>query len=350
MPSCGSQRLYETIDMKHLTLKDLARELGLSTSTVSRAFQPDSEISEATRSRVLALAKRVGFHHNPLARRLHQQQTFQVGVVLPELLEDFFGKVLLGIQQVMGESGYQLLITQSGESPQQEQKNVEQLVANRVDGLLVSLSQTTQEVSYLEQLHQQGLPMVLFNRTLDQLSAPRVLFNDRKWAQFATEHLIQQGCRHIWHLSGPRHLGLSRAREQGYQQALHKYQQGEGIIIEAGFSRSDGAVALKEALSTQTFPDGIFAVNDPVAIGAIQALRAEGLSVPTQVAVMGFSSSHWGDWVSPPLSSVRQPTIQMGVEAANLLLKHLQRSGVIVNQVNLEGELVIRTSSMLGSS
>jgi DNA-binding LacI/PurR family transcriptional regulator len=330
--------------MKHLTLKDLAQELGVSISTVSRAFQPDSEISVATRQRILQRAKALGFHPNPMAQRLHRQQTFQVGVVVPELTESFFGSVLQGMQTKLGPAGYQLLITQSGEDARRAEQHLRQLVANRVDGLLVSLTYDASNLSYLRQLHQQGMPLVLFNRVAADLPAPSVTFQDRKWAQFATEHLIQQGCRRILHLGGPSRLLLSQARRSGYSKALSKYHLVPLEPVETDFTASGSEALLTEWLRKGDPIDGIFAVNDPVALGAIWALQKQQLSVPDQVAVIGFSASPWGAWVTPSLSSVRQPTLQMGEEAANLLLAQLQGQGPPAS-ICLEGELLLRDSS-----
>ncbi|MBT28486.1 MAG: LacI family transcriptional regulator [Thalassobius sp.] len=336
--------------MKHITIKDIARELNVSVSTVSRAMNDTFDISAKTRDKVLKTAKEMGYHPNPVAKRLHQQKTFQVGVVIPEFINDFFPQIIMGMQNVLQAEGYQLLIMQSNECFETEMENVLKLEENMVDGLLISLSRETQNIDYYNKLYEKGMPMVFFNRVNEMIKAPKVIFNDFKWSYFAVEHLIKQGCKNIIHLAGYKHLSLSRERIRGYEKAMNKFHlpYDDDCIIETGFMIDEGEIVMKRLLDKGICPDGIFATNDPTAIGAIKALKSAGKRIPEDVCIIGFSEAMWSEVVDPPLSSVSQPTNLIGYHAAHLLLEQLNEKQTEDNTIKLDGKLVVRTSSQRG--
>jgi len=336
--------------MKHVTIKDVARHLNVSISTVSRAFNDKYDIRKETRAEILRVAQEMGYRPNPIARKLIQQKTFNVGVVVPEFINSYFPEVIIGIQGVLLEQGYQVLVMQSNECYTTELKNIKALEDNMVDGMIISLSSEIHNNDYYIQMIEQGYPVVFFNRVDENIPASNVVFDDYKWAYFATEHLIRQGYRKIYHLSGYRHLGLSRNRIRGYQKAMNKFSvpYTNNNIIETGFFMEEGQTAMNRLLEEGNIPDAIFAANDPVAIGAMKAIKKVGLRIPEDIALVGFSESKMADIVDPALTSVSQPTFEIGRTAAELLLKQISSEGFAAPKtVVLDGKLNVRASSTL---
>lgn len=209
--------------MQYVTIKDIARLLNVSVATVSRAFNDKYDVKKETRELILSKARELGYKPNPIARKLLQKHSYNIGVIVPEFINSFFPQVIIGIQQVFLEKNYQVIIMQSNECAEVELKNLMSMENNMVDGLLISLSRETLHSEYLEQLIGENYPVVLFNRVSDKLDAFKVVFNDYKWALFATEHLIEQGYRDILHLSGPRNLSLIQDRIRGFKKAMEKH-------------------------------------------------------------------------------------------------------------------------------
>lgn len=336
--------------MKHVTIKDVAKALNCSVSTVSRAFNDKYDIRPETRERILKAATEMGYHPNPIAQKLTQQRSCNIGVVVPEFINPFFPEVIVGIQEVFLKKGYQVLIMQSNENDETERENLKTLVDNFVDGIILSLSQESKNIDYVQQLIDKGYPIVLFNRSNESLNVSKVLFDDYKWSLFATEHLIQQGLTNLVHLAGKNHLTLSKNRKQGFIDAhrKHKLPIDKTKIIETGFLIEDGMKAVEKLINENKLPQGIFCVNDPTAMGAIKALKKHGYSIPNDVAIIGFTETPMASMIDPPLSSVVQPTHQMGEVAAELLLKQIESNSIIIpEKVILSGSLKVRDSSVI---
>jgi len=333
--------------MRHITIKDVARQLNVSASTISRAFNDKYDIKKETRERILQVANEMGYHPNPIARKLIQQKTFNVGVVVPEFINSFFPEVIMGIQDVLIKENYQILIMQSNESYETELKNVKTLEENLVDGLIISLSMDTKNLDCYQNLLRKGYPMVFFNRTNDDLVASKVIFDDYKWSFFTTEHLINQGCKKIFHLSAYQHLNLAKKRINGYVAAMKKH----GLtvdpewIIETGLYVEEGERNMQSIIDDADIPDAIFCVNDMTALGAMRAIKRNGLRIPDDIAVAGFTETPFAELVDPPLTSVRQPAYEMGEIAANLLLKQIESEIPTPEKVILNGILNVRESS-----
>lgn len=335
--------------MKHVTIKDVAKALNCSVSTVSRAFNDKYDIRPETRQRILEVATKMGYHPNPIARKLTQQRSYNIGVVVPEFINPFFPEVIVGIQEVFLKKGYQVLIMQSNENAVTERENLETLVENFADGIILSLSQESKNIDYLQSLIDKKYPIVLFNRSNDSLNVSKVLFDDYKWSFFATEHLIQQGLTDLVHLAGRTHITLSKKRKQGFIDAhrKHKLSVDNSRIIETRFMVEDGIKAVEDLISINKLPQGFCCVNDPTAMGVIKALKRHGYKIPDEVAVMGFTETSMASMIDPPLSSVVQPTHQMGEVAAELLLKQIESEGMIIPEtVVLSGRLRVRESSV----
>lgn len=335
--------------MKHVTIKDVAKRLNCSVSTISRAFNDKYDIRKETREMILVTAKEMGYSPNPIAKSLLKQCSNQIGVVVPEFINPFFPEVIIGIQEVFLKKGYQVLIMQSNESHITELENVKTLENNMVDGMILSLSLETKNVDYYKGLISQGFPLVVFNRISNELETHKVIFDDYKWAFFATEHLIYQGYKKLVHFSGPSVLVLSQKRKNGFLDALrkHKIPIDESSIIETGFLVSDGEREMEKLINNNNLPDAIFAVNDPSAIGAMLSLKKHGYKIPQDVALVGFSETKFAELIDPPLTSVTQPTHEIGRTAAHLLLEQIESKGIFVPQtVILNGRLNVRESSM----
>lgn len=336
-----------------VTIKDLARELKISTSTVSRALGDKWDVNPETRKAVLELAQRWNYQPNPISLSLKQNQSMFIGVIVPEFVNSFFSEVIMGIQSVLNPEGYHVLIMQSNESHENEWRNLKALEAQMVDGVLVSVTHESENVSYFTDLMNNNFPVVFFNRICDRLDAPYVIIDDYKWAFTAVEHLIEQGCRRIVHLAGAADLLIARKRRDGYVDALRKHglPVDERLIIDCGIMMEKGIMAAYEILEMKEAPDAIFAVNDPVAIGAMKTLQKNGVRIPEDMAVVGFTESKEALIVEPNLTSVEQPTFEMGRNAAYLLLEQIKHNSshedrMMSKSIILDAKLNIRESSL----
>lgn len=335
--------------MKHVTIKDVAKRLHCSISTISRAFNDKYDIRKEKRDEILAVAKEMGYSPNPIAKSLLKQCTNQIGIIVPEFLNSFFPEVIIGVQDVLLKKGYQVLIMQSNESFHNEIANIKTMENNMVDGLIISLSKESKNVDYLKELVVKGFPLVLFNRVSDELETSKVIIDDYKWAFFATEHFIYQGHKNIFHFAGPAGMMFTQNRKKGFLDALrkHKIESGEKNIIETGLVVSDGEMIMERLIQSNNIPDAIFAVNDPTALGAIKTLKKYGYKIPEDVAIVGFTESKFAELIDPPLTSVAQPTYEMGQTAARLLLDQIESKGIFIPQtVVLNGRLNVRESSI----
>lgn len=335
--------------MQYITIKDIARALNVSVATVSRAFNDKYDVKKETREMILKKARELGYKPNPIARKLLQKHSYNIGVIVPEFVNSFFPQAIIGIQEVFLEKNYQVIIMQSNECADIELKNLISMENNMVDGLLISLSRETRHSEYLEQLIAEKFPVVLFNRVSAELPASKVVFNDYKWAVFATEHLIEQGYRDILHLSGPRNLLLIQDRIRGFKKAMEKHglPSDDRQVVESGIFIEDGERTMEELLREGRIPEAIFATNDPTAIGAMKVLKKHGFRIPEDIGIVGFSNTKMAEIIEPALTSVEQPTTEMGRIAAELLLEQI--TAVVPpdpRTIILDGQLIIRDSSI----
>jgi LacI family transcriptional regulator len=335
--------------MKYVTIKDVAKALNVSISTVSRAFNDKYDIRKETRDYILSKAKEMGYHPNPIARKLLSKCSYNIGVVVPEFINPFFPEVIIGIQDVLFKEGYQVLIMQSNESATIELENIKALENNMVDGVILSILQDSENIDYYQNLIKQGFPIVLFNRTTDKLDVSKVIFDDYKWAFFATEHLIFQGYKNIIHFSGPEGLIISKQRIKGFTDALkkHKIPANKEKIVTTGLMIPDGEKEMQKLIDKDQIPEAVFCVNDPTAFGVMKALKRNGFKIPKDVAVVGFTETKTAELLDPPLTSVAQPTFEIGKIAAKMLLDQIKSPNTFVPQtLVLNGRLNIRESSV----
>ena len=334
---------------KHITIKDLAKALGISTSTVSRALADTWDVKHETRDKVLAMAREFNYHPNLNAKNLHNKRSGIIGVIIPEFINGFFPTVIEGIQEVLQSEGYGVLIVQSNESREQERKNLYLLDEKMVEGIIISITNEGGNEEHYKHIMDSGTPIVFFNRVCENLDAPKVVIDDTQMAEMAVNHLIDSGYKRIAHLAGPSNLLVAQKRIEGYKNALRKHHiEIDGInIIESGIFIKDGINTAKQMLkSNSSLPDAIFCFNDPVAIGAMKTLKEAGVRIPEDVAIAGFSEDIMATIVEPPLTSVRQPMKEMGQLAAKLILEQIRSEKQIKPTTYvLKAKLNIRDSS-----
>lgn len=330
------------------TLRDIARKLNISVSTVSRALGGSPDINKDTRKAVVEMARQLNYEPNQVAQNLRKNKTSTLGIIIPDVATHFFSANLSGIQEVAARKGYKVMICQSNESYQEEISNIHTLVSSRVDGLIISLSKETSDYDHLKTLYARGIPMVLFDRVCDEIDTSRIMVDDRDGAFRATEHLIQMGCRRIAHLSGPENLSISRNRLQGYLEALKHYKipvQGE-LVQHSSLTEEDLMSRVNALLDLPNPPDAIFAINDPAAIQAMLVIKQRGLRIPEDVALVGFNDEPVTALVDPSITTIAQPAYQMGQLAARHVLEQINKPDEFIPQkVVLKTELIIRNSS-----
>ncbi|QZT35976.1 LacI family transcriptional regulator [Halosquirtibacter xylanolyticus] len=332
-----------------VTIKDIAKELGISASTVSRALKNHPDISQKTRDAVHELADKLNYQPNAVALSLKNSRTHTIGVIIPEIVHYFFSSVISGIEDVAYDAGFSVMICQSNEKYEREVTNAQTLLSNRVEGILVSVTKESDNFDHLKQFSRRGIPLIFFDRDAKEIEGDRILIDDIGAGYKATKHLIQSGCKRIAHLCGPQSLEIAQKRLQGYKQALE--EAGITFIPEYVIDADNfelGKVATRQLLSLDTPPDGIFAVNDLTAIGAIKAVHNKGLHIPKDIAIVGFSSGRFSDITEPTLTSVDQHGYEMGAKATQLLIERIESEEDPETFVNhfIETNLIIRESSI----
>lgn len=334
--------------MKNVTIKDVAKRLNVSISSVSRAFNNTHDIKKETRERILKVAKEMGYYPNPIAKKLTQKKTFNIGVVVPEFINEYYSEVITGIQDVLADMGYQILIMQSDNKPERELKNVKTLVQNMMDGIIICPSVKSKNLDYYLKKINNGYPIVFLNRIEQSFPAKKVLFNNTKWSFFATEHLIYQGYKKIYHLSGNNDLGVTKDRTQGFINAMqkHHFSKDNYKVIETGILSEEAMARVQKLIDNNDLPEAFLCVNDLVALSTIAVLKQNGIDVPKDIGVIGFTETKIAGLVSPKLSSVKQPSYEMGKSASEMLLKLINNETIVSDTIILNGSLNIRESSL----
>lgn len=338
-----------------VTIKDIARELGISPSTVSRALKDHPDISVETKKTVNQLATKLNYQPNTVALNLRQSKTNTIGVIIPEIVHFFFSTIISGIEDVAYRAGYNVILAHSNESQAREITDLKALFNSRVDGMLMSISRGTTNFDHIESILAKGLPFVFFDRVYNNAQLSKVIVDDFAGAKEATRHLIEQGCKRIAHIEGPPNLDISKQRLDGYKAALGEHGikfQEELVVVCPSGTIEEGKEATLKLLGLKNRPDAIFATNDPAAMGSMQAIKEQGLHIPNDVAIVGFSNWQFSALMDPPLSSVDQPGFEMGQEAARLLIRQIDTKGKDKSHGEIPSEtkilktrLIVRASS-----
>jgi len=337
---------------KQATIIDIAKALKLSPSTVSKALKNHPDFSSETKKLVTDLAKKLNYEPNIIAVNLRNQTTNTIGVIIPEIIHFFFSTIIAGIEEVAYQNGYHVMFCQSNESYEKEVLDIKALIDHRVDGILVSFSKETTNFDHFIKAKERNTPIVFFDRITKTIDASNVIVEDYQGARKATEHLLDQGCKRIAHLdlASTNNLNTSRERLNGYLDVLkeHHLTPEQEYDQDCGDSKEEGYKCTKILLQLPNPPDGIFANNDLVACGAIQAIKEAGLSIPQDVAIVGFSNWQISEMTEPKLSTISQPGMEMGRVAARLLIDEMRNKEKVTQYKTkiLPTELIIRGSSL----
>ena len=335
--------------MSSVNIKQLAQQLNLSISTVSRALNDGYDINPQTKKKVLELAKKLNYQPNPYASSLRRHKSKTIAVIVPEIANNFFSLAINGIQSAAREKGYHVLIYVTNENDKVESDSLQHVQSGRVDGLLISVSSKTINDEHLLNIQKQGLPIVFFDRVLDEFETAKITTDDFDSGFKATEHLIQQGCKKIAYLLISKNLSIGTNRMQGYLEALKKYQIKEDrkLIIECTADKDKNYGLLETLLSSRQKPDGIFASVEHLAITSYLVCRSLKLSIPKDVKIISFSNLETAPLLNPSLTTITQPAFDIGREAASTLLKALTKKNFKLtnSKLVLPSRLVQRDST-----
>jgi LacI family transcriptional regulator len=337
-------------------MKDIAQDLGVSLMTVSKALRSHSDISEETRQRVLKRMRELNYQPDWIARSMVTRRTYLIGLVLPDLMHSFFAEVAMGVARKFQPLGYQVVMSNTEEDPETERRNVEVLIARKVDGLIIASAQkaSAQKPSaqrpvddVFRALERSKTPFVLIDRLIAGVDANYVGVKDEELGDLATEHLIAQGARRIAHIRGPA-VSTARGRLRGYRRALerHGMKIRADYIISGEYGDSGGYQAMLKLLDLTPRPDAVFCYNDPVAAGAIKATLEARIKVPEQIAIIGAGNVHYSDLLRVPLSTVDQSSSVIGERAAELLAQCIESpESAVRKRIFIPPRLVVRDSS-----
>ena len=329
------------------TIKDIARQLNISVSTVSRAIRNASDVNPETKKAVLTLVEEINYQPNQLALSLRNKQTHTIGVIVPNL-DYVLSMMVRGIDEVALEAGYTVMICQSNESFGREIVNTRRLLDSLVDGFIISVSSETKTFDHFKKIQEKNIPMVVFDRVTPALVAPSVRLDNEAGGFMATEHLLEQGYKRIAILAGPKNLGISNSRMDGYLSALkkHKIKRDDDLIIHCDFNQDYAFFATQELLSMKKRPDAIFTISDRMAIGAMLAIKKKGLRMPEDIGLVGFNNELVASLVTPQISSVDMSAFELGKAAAKLFIETMHHHEDMTSVENvLKPKLFIRESS-----
>lgn len=315
--------------MQHLTptIKDIAKHLGISTSTVSRAFNDSSEINPRTRAAVLAYAKEINYLPNKMAQNFKKQRTNIIGVLIPETINSFFSKALAGIQSRLNQENYQVILCQSNESLEGENRNLQTLLQSQVDGIIVSVSRETKDDAHFDVAIRNGTHVVFFDRILEGKNASTVISDNYEIVAKATNHLMETGCQRIAYIAGPQNLFNSKWRYEGFKFAMTQAGRPlrEDYLISTHYDSEEVAQYTNRLLDLPEPPDGILAINDASAIQMIKVIQSRGFRIPEDVSIIGFNNDFYGQYSSPALSTIEIPVFKMGAAAASQIIQKINQ-------------------------
>lgn len=332
---------------KQTSLLDIAKAMGVSTSTISRALNNHPDISAKTKKAVNKLAAELSYQPNALAKSFFTRSTHTIGVIIPNLETPFFSSMLCGIQNIASDAGYRVVICQSNESHQTEMANVQALMNNMIDGLLLCHSLHTQTYDHIKVHLKKDIPIVQFYRVTEEIETSKIYCEDERGSFLITEHLIRNGCKEIAVLLGPAHLNISQNRLKGYQKALAKHGIvfNEQLIKNVDFSKHPVDGILSKLLDKHPKIDGIFSISDKTGVQIIQYLKGKNIKVPQDICVAGFGNEYTGEIIDPKLTTYDVRTAEIGEKAAKLLLNQIMQNDHKIQDVIIKGNLIIRQSS-----
>ncbi|MFD1631278.1 LacI family DNA-binding transcriptional regulator [Pseudopedobacter beijingensis] len=333
---------------RNITIKDLARILNISVSTVSRALRDTYDVNQETRQKVVNLANELNYKPNFNATGLAKGSTHNLGIVLPFITNYYFSTVITGIQEVAYNSGYNITLYVTNDSHQRELQILEDLTISNLDGLLICASSDSNSSEYFENIISDGVPIVFFDRVIDTIDTSKVMQDDYNGAFEAVEHLIERGYTKIAHIAGPKGLTFTEKRLNGYKEALIKNNLPitEEWIIHSEFSQESGEKDMDWLLQQNNMPDAIFAVNDRKAIGAMQSLKKHKIIIGKDIGIIGFTNDPMSSIITPGLTTIAEPAYEIGKLSCELLIKHITKTYFHAEEKILPGKLIIRESTI----
>ncbi|HWI90043.1 MAG TPA: LacI family DNA-binding transcriptional regulator [Flavisolibacter sp.] len=335
---------------KEVTIYDIAKKLNVSPATISRGLQDHPGISKKTKKRILDVVEEMGYRTNHFARNLRQQQTKTIGVLVHELNSNFITSVLAGIEKVTTEAGYDIIIAHSSESYEKEVANAKNLFHKRVDGLIASLAFDTNDLEHFQSYVDKGVPILFFDRVEQNENSTVVIIDNAKCGYIATKHLIDQGCKKIAHITSSLKRNVYSQRYKGYRDALfdNGIEFDESLLIVGDLSEKAGIDAAMKMLKISPLPDGAFITNDFVAAVCMRTLKENGISIPNDIAIVGFNNDAIGKLIEPALTTINYPGEDVGEIAARNLINHLKGISNLhqTNTIVVRSDLIVRKSSL----
>ena len=335
-----------------VTIKDIAKALGLSTSTVSRALRDSYEISPETKKLVLEYAEKINYHPNPIALSLKERRSRSIGVIDSEIANSFFSQAIDGIESIAYKNGYNVIISQSHESFEREVINLHYLTSRSIDGMIVSVASETKDFSNFKELHERGMPIVFFDRIVNEINTHKVTVDNYRGAYDATRYLIENGYNKIAAIANNEILSITTDRLAGYKAALADHGITEmGSIIKfcehGGLILPEVEQVIIELMSLNPQPDAILALGDKLTTGCLRILKANQFKVPDDIGLLGFSNSDTAELIEPPLSIIKQPAFEMGEIATDLLIQLIESKRPVTDfeTKKLAPQLIIRESA-----
>lgn len=331
---------------KRVTITDIAHEMGVTPSTVSRALAGNTRVGSNTRQRVLKVAAEMGYQPNVLASSLRSGRSDTIGMVVPRINRHFFSHVISGVEALLNPAGFNLLIIQTHEREEHEKKAVHTLLRNRVAGIIISHSVETKDFSHYQMVIDEGVPLVQFDRVTDRIAGPRIVNDNFLGALRSTQHLIKNGCKRIAHFAGALHVNVYQERLDGYRYALEKagIEYDPSLVVENCIIQEAGQEAVARIVLPQKV-DGIFAASDLSALGAIQKLKELNMAIPGDVKISGFANEPFAEMVEPTLTSVEQNAFEMGNQVAKAVIESIGKDEPVSEEIHIPVRLIQRRSS-----
>ncbi|MFL9845368.1 LacI family DNA-binding transcriptional regulator [Flavobacterium rhizosphaerae] len=312
---------------RKVTLKQIARELDVSISTVSKSLRNSPEISEDTRQKVQAFAKLYNYRPNNIALSLKNKKTKTIGIIIPEIVHHFFATVIGGIEQVANENGYNVIVCLSNESFDKEVINMEMLATGSTDGFIMSLSKETEQKKdfhHIQEVINQGMPVVMFDRVTNDVLCDKVIIDDQMAAYEAVDYLIGKGFKKIALVTTVDYVSVGKLRTDGYINALHDHDMAVDDTLIVKIEDIEHCEEPIAALLKTQKPDAIFAVNELFAVTCIKQANKIGIKVPDDLSVIGFTDGIISQYSSPSITTVSQNGEVMGGRAAKMLIDRLE--------------------------
>lgn len=331
----------------HTTLEDIARKLGVSRVTVSKALRGHPDISSETTKKVRKIATELGYTPNIMARSLSSRRSHMIGLVVPKIVHHFFSSVIEAVYDTAFNNNYETILTVSQENADRELKHLQTLVAMRVDGIIMSISQETQDLKRFQWIKKTGIPLVFVDRKPSHMISgfSSVMTDDHQGAFQAAEHAIKIGYRKLGFIGGHPAINIGMDRLKGFEDALNEYRISinRDWIVPGGYGKEDGYAGLKKLVTQRSLPEFILAATYPVALGMYEAAKDLGIRIPDDLDLICFGDSDVGRFLSPAISAVRQPTRELGTKAVQTLIENITEPGVLRERhVILPAQLVIR--------